>query len=133
MKRCVLFGLVLILSTGTLHAGVLQAPAGSVIKRAEAGLTEAEKVDRLIQFVRSMKDATFIRNGSEHTCQEAADHLRSKWEKHRDKIGSAREFIQELASKSGFSGEPYKIRFRDGTEVTTGTVLSQELARLEKL
>ncbi|GAB3201673.1 hypothetical protein ABID22_001414 [Pontibacter aydingkolensis] len=109
------------------------ATAGSVINRTEAGLTEVEKVDRLIQFVRGLEGATFIRNGSEHTCKQAADHLQAKWLKHKDKISSAREFIELLASKSGFSGEPYKIRFKDGTVQTTGFVLSQELKRLENL
>lgn len=133
MRRYLVFGVVLLLSAGKLQAAMLQAPAGGVIKRAEAELTEVEKVDRLIQFVRNMKDATFIRNGSEYTCQQAASHLQSKWEKHKDKISSAREFIQELASQSGMSGEAYKIRFKDGTEQPTASVLTQELERLENL
>jgi hypothetical protein len=95
------------------------------------GLTESQKVERLIQYIRSLKNATFIRNGSEHTCSEAAKHLQSKWEKHKDDIKSAKGFIEEIASRSGLSGQDYKVRFADGTVLTTNEVLLKELKRLE--
>ncbi|WP_299825328.1 DUF5329 family protein [uncultured Pontibacter sp.] len=107
--------------------------AGDINYRAAAELTESQKVERLILFIKSLKDATFVRNGSEHTCEQAAEHLQSKWEKHRNKIQSARAFIEDLASKSGLSGQPYLIRFKDGTELTTNAVLNQELERLEAM
>ncbi|MBC5993082.1 DUF5329 family protein [Pontibacter cellulosilyticus] len=133
MLRYVMLGFILLLSSGSLLAGNTLLPAGSVKEHTKVELTEVQKVHRLIQFVRGMKDATFVRNGSEHTCKEAADHLQSKWEKHKNSIGSARDFIEKLASKSGFSGEPYKIRFKDGTEHTTNAILTKELERLESL
>ncbi|MEJ8802838.1 DUF5329 family protein [Pontibacter sp. H249] len=133
MLKYVMFCLALTLGLGTFQAAAWTIPAGSVIITPNGGLTEVEKVDRLIEFVRSLKGATFIRNGSEHSCQQAADHLQSKWEKHKNKIASAKEFIEELASKSGMSGEPYKIRFSNGSEQTTSFVLNQELKRIENL
>ena len=133
MLRYVTLGFILLLSSGSLLAGNTLPAASNVRDHAKAELTEIQKVHRLIHFVRSLKDATFVRNGSEHTCQEAADHLQSKWEKHKNNIGSARDFIEKLASKSGFSGEPYKIRFKDGTEYTTNAILTKELERLESL
>ncbi|WP_162428660.1 DUF5329 family protein [Pontibacter pudoricolor] len=94
-------------------------------------LSESQKIDQLIESIRGMKGATFIRNGSEHTCQEAAEHLRAKWEKHGDKIKSAEDFIAFLATKSSMSGEVYKIRFADGREEPTGEVLLKTLGQLK--
>ncbi|GAA4444788.1 hypothetical protein GCM10023188_47200 [Pontibacter saemangeumensis] len=132
MKIRVMLGMALVV--GLLSAGVAAATpsavnSGSSLRKA---LTEKQKVDRLLEFIRSLKDATFIRNGSEHNCEDAAKHLQAKWEKHQSKISTAEEFIESLASASGLTGEPYRIRFADGTTVTTKEVLMQELKRLEQ-
>ena len=133
MLRYILLAVTLFVACKTSMATV-NKPHGSTIKsETSVKLTESQKVERLIQFVRSMDGAVFIRNGSEHSCQQAADHLMSKWEKHKDDIRSAKEFIEKLASTSGLSGEPYKIKFKDGTIKTTSAVLSQELKRLETI
>lgn len=95
-------------------------------------LTEALKVERLLAYLRGLEGAVFIRNGSEHSNTEAADHLQAKWEKHKDKISSAKEFVEKLASASGLTGEDYTIRFPDGTTLTTREVLMQELQRLDQ-
>jgi len=97
-----------------------------------ARLTEEEKVERLIQFIAKMEGAIFIRNGSEHTCRQAAEHLESKWEKHRESIKTAKGFVEELASRSGLTGKDYLIRFADGTTKTTKEVLSTALGQLEQ-
>lgn len=96
-------------------------------------LTEAQKVERLLAYLRGLEGAVFIRNGSEHSNTEAAKHLQAKWEKHKDKIGSAVEFIEKLASASGLTGEDYTIRLPDGTVLTTREVLMQELKRLDQV
>jgi uncharacterized protein YacL (UPF0231 family) len=106
--------------------------AAAIYSGSDTSLTEAQKVERLLQYIRTLEGATFIRNGMEHTCQEAADHLQAKWEKHMSKISTAEEFVLNLASASGLSGEEYKIRFQDGTTVTTKEVLLEELKRLEQ-
>ena len=95
-------------------------------------LTESQKVERLIGYLRSLDGAVFIRNGSEHSNKEAADHLQAKWEKHRDEVRTAMEFIENLASSSGLTGVDYTIRFPDGTIRTTREVLVEELERLER-
>ncbi|MBB6611212.1 DUF5329 family protein [Pontibacter sp. Tf4] len=94
-------------------------------------LSEAEKITQLIAQIRNMKGATFVRNGSEHSCQEAADHLQAKWEKHGSKIKSAEDFITYLATKSSASGEVYLIRFTDGREAPTADVLHEALRQLK--
>ncbi len=107
------------------------SPATSSTQETNKHLTEEQKVQQLISYVRHMQGATFIRNGSEYNCERAADHLQSKWEKHKEEVKDANGFIDELASKSGMSGKPYQIRFADGKTVNSGVVLHQELARIE--
>src|SRR5688500_3891019 len=63
--------------------------------------TEQEKIKRLISTVENLKDATFIRNGQEHSAKDAADHMRRKWKSNEGSIKSARDFIRVAASKSG--------------------------------
>ncbi|RIJ36916.1 DUF5329 family protein [Pontibacter oryzae] len=103
----------------------------SAVERASEKYTEEQKVNYLIQYIAKMENATFIRNGSEHTCKQAAEHLESKWEKHKDDVKTANGFVEELASRSGLTGEPYKIRFADGTTKTTNQVLLKALQQLQ--
>ena len=134
MKIQVMLGTVLF--TGFLSAQAAPEaatnPQNAVYSSTVAELTEAQKVERLIDYVRGLEGATFIRNGSEHSCKEAADHLLAKWEKHKSKISTAKEFINELASASGMSGEVYKIKFQDGTTLNSKEVLMKELERIEQ-
>lgn len=92
-------------------------------------LSEEQKVDRLIKYLRSLEGATFIRNNSEHEPDEAASHLQSKWQKHADQVKTAENFILKLASESS-SGTPYTIRFANGKTLTTREALQEELQRI---
>src|SRR5687768_5817110 len=94
--------------------------------------SESDKIKSLIASIETLKDATFIRNGSSHTAAEAADHLRRKWDSGKDKIKTARDFITHAASKSSLTGQPYKIRYKDRTEVTAEKFLSDKLNEMEK-
>lgn len=94
-------------------------------------LTEDQKIDSLIATVEKLADAKFIRNGKEYDCKAAADHMRSKRKQAGDKIKTARDFIEKAASKSWQSGQPYKIKFKDGKEQTSGEFLTKELDKLE--
>ena len=60
-------------------------------------------------------ELTFIRNGEEHTCAEAARHMARKYEYFKGKIKSAEDFIHYCASKSLVSGEPYLVSTRQGS------------------
>lgn len=126
-----LLSLALCFGIVAAQSAVAQTAAETSTKISTTKLTENEKVEHLIQYVAKMQGATFIRNGSEHTCREAAEHLESKWEKHRESIKTAKGFIEELASRSGLSGKDYLIRFADGTTKTTNEVLMGELKKLE--
>jgi hypothetical protein len=123
-----------ILCTGLFATDSALAQSASLAPEqvSVAKLSEDEKVERLIQLIAKMEGAVFIRNGSEHTCRKAAEHLESKWEKHRESIKTAKGFVEELASRSGLSGKDYLIRFTDGTTKTTKEVLSAALGQLEQ-
>src|SRR5688572_7616402 len=99
---------------------------------AQQAKTEAEKVQALIAYVEKLDGAVFIRNGTEHDAKRAADHLRRKWDAAKDKVKTAREYVQQAASKSSASGKPYQIRFKDGTVKTSEEVLLKKLDEIEK-
>ena len=93
--------------------------------------TEAEKIEALIKSVGDLKDAKFVRNGTEYDAKDAADHMRRKWEAGKDQIKTARDFIRLAASKSSTSGRPYLIRFKNGREVESGKWLGERLGEIE--
>src|SRR4051812_37840511 len=94
---------------------------------AQPSYTEAEKIDHLIMAVRSLKDAVFIRNGSEHTATEAADHLAMKRKRAGKRLKTVDDFIVGVASKSSLSGKPYMVRFKNGREYSAEMLLRLEL------
>ena len=93
---------------------------------------EKQKIERLISDVESLKDAVFIRNGTEVDAKKAAEHMRTKWKAAGSKIKTARDFIRLAASKSSISGKPYLIRFKDGHELESEKFLTERLDKLEK-
>ena len=94
-------------------------------------LSEKQKIEVLISTVENLKNAVFVRNGTEHDAAAAGKHLRDKWAHDRKNIATARDFIVRVGSGSSITGSPYLIRFRDGREVKTGDFFLAELQRLE--
>ena len=105
---------------GVEHVAAVAAPAG-----------ETQKIEALIQDVRNLKDATFIRNGSSYSSESAAIFLRRKWQANQSVVKTARDFIDKVASFSGTSGKPYLIRFKDGREIHSRDFLMARLKTLE--
>lgn len=99
--------------------------------RAEMPAAEKQKVEKLIATVAGLKDATFLRNGEEHSAQDAADHMRRKWTSAADRIRTASQFIEHCATRSSISGKPYQIRFKDGRTIESGRFLTEELEKIE--
>ncbi|MEM6393230.1 MAG: DUF5329 domain-containing protein [Planctomycetota bacterium] len=90
-------------------------------------LTETQKIERLIQGIADMPDAVFIRNGSEHAADKAASHLRRKWNAVGDRVTTAEQFIEHLASRSSMTGKPYHIRTPDGQTTPSRDYLLKQL------
>jgi hypothetical protein len=116
MLRAFLAAVLFAVSAGLLHAA---APPRA-----------ADEIEHLLKYVRQLEGATFIRNGDEHSCQEAESHLRLKWSRQTSSITSAERFIDLCATKSSLSGKRYQIRFSDGTVRNAADVLAKELRQL---
>lgn len=93
---------------------------------------ELARIERLIQFVEAQKGVYFVRNGSDYSPQDAAKFLRSKFSKMGEHVNTAQQFIEQIASKSSTSGEPYLIRFDDGRVVPAARLLGEELKRMDR-
>lgn len=92
---------------------------------------EKAKIEALIRHVENLKDAMFIRNGSEYDAKSAAKFLRGKWQAKEKEILTASDFIAKAASVSGTTGKPYVIRFKDGRQVKCSEYLAGELKKLK--
>lgn len=85
-----------------------------------------EEVEYLLQFVAD-SGCTFVRNGSEHASADAADHLRMKYSRARRYAATADAFIDNLASKSSWTGRPYQV-ICDGVASPSGEWLHKALS-----
>ncbi len=95
-------------------------------------LTEQQKIERLIQSVEQLKDAEFIRSGTAYNAEKAASHLRRKLNNAGDRVKTAQDFIDGIASNSYFSGKPYYIRFKDGKQITSREFFEAKLKEMER-
>ena len=95
-------------------------------------LTEKQKIDQLISYIAKLDKSKFVRNGTEYSAKDAAEHLSMKREKAGIRIKTAKDFISMVASKSSMSGKPYQIKFGDGKTENTEIVLMRELKRIEE-
>ena len=92
--------------------------------------TKAE-IDELITYVQ-VSGVRFIRNGSEYSGTEGAQHLRDKLAGAGDRVKTTDDFIAGVASKSYLSGKPYLVKFADGHTQPTGEWLRAHLAETRK-
>ncbi|MFP4015159.1 MAG: DUF5329 family protein [Chitinispirillaceae bacterium] len=83
---------------------------------ASAPAKEIRKIEMLIDTVKELKEAEFIRNGRSYNSKIAVMFLNGKWKAKKKEISTADDFITKIATKSSTSGKPYFIRFSDGKE-----------------
>jgi hypothetical protein len=93
---------------------------------------ERAKIDYLIDSIAKLHDAVFIRNGTDYTSAQAADHLRLKLRNAGTRVRTAEDFITRCATGSSASGEKYRIRFADGRVVDNAVFLRQKLAEFRE-
>lgn len=91
---------------------------------------EEQKIQLLLQYV-EQSGAVFIRNGSEHNCKDAAAHLKMKLQKAGNRIRTARDFIDLIASKSSTTGEAYQMKMKNGSVMPVRDILYYELRKIE--
>lgn len=113
---------------------ILLFSTSAAAKTDQKSLTNKEKrkVTCLLELV-ERSHGIFIRNGSQHTSQDARQHLENKykratkssWPYHKTKKVTAMDFINKLASRSSFSGKDYKISINHKTFTTREWLIKQ--------
>jgi Family of unknown function (DUF5329) len=93
-----------------------------------AGESLEQTINYLLDYV-GQSDATFIRNGQKHTPQEAANHIKAKYEHFKSEIKTPEDFIRLSASKSLLTGQPYLVRTADGKEMHLDAWLTEALKK----
>jgi hypothetical protein len=93
---------------------------------AAAGELAAE-IAHLLEAV-AESGCTFIRNGSEHSAQNAREHMEMKYAHVKRRVRTSEQFIEYAASRSSITGFAYTIRCGD-LETPSGEWLIAELAR----
>jgi hypothetical protein len=93
----------------------------------DPGAREAE-ISHLLTFVRT-SGVVFLRNGDEHSAEEAAEHIAKKAKHFQKDIDSTERFVELTATRSLVSKKPYQVRHPDGTLQPSGEWLLEELAR----
>jgi hypothetical protein len=88
---------------------------------------EDQKIEFLISAIAELPDAVFIRNGSEYSAQQAADHMHLKLRRAGDRVKTVDDFIAYCATGSSVSGQPYTIKFQDGRVVPSADFLRAKL------
>jgi hypothetical protein len=126
MKK--LFLILILLFSITLEVQQINAKPNLSIQNNN---NEEDKIVKLILFIEK-SNAVFIRNGNEYDAKEAADHLRMKRKKAGNKVKTAKDFIDQIASKSSMSGEAYKMKFKNGSILNTRDILYVELRKIER-
>jgi phage-related protein len=105
---------------------MLPAPALAAVSPSEQA-----RIDRLIEYVRSRHDVVFVRNGSDYSCEDAANFMRGKLKAMGAQVSTAQQFIEQIATKSSMTGQPYTSRFADGKTMPLAQFLSDELRRMD--
>jgi hypothetical protein len=104
-----------------------------VIERQNQNMPSMEKakIEYLIERLRHSPH-TFVRNGESHTGGVAARLVEWKYGRRKKQIGTARDFINKVASRSEASGRPYLVLIANGAAYLARDVLSNELKLLER-
>ena len=98
------------------------------ITTARADTHAGAEIHALIQAV-TESECEFNRNGSLYSAETAAEHLELKYSRGKRYADSAEAFIERLASKSSWSGEPYQM-ICDGETQPAGDWLTMRLEAL---
>lgn len=93
---------------------------------------ENERIEHLISSVEKLEGAVFIRNGVEYDPKAAGSHLRMKLRKAGERVKTAEDFIDGIASKSSVSKKPYTIRKADGSVTDTSDYFYSKLRKYDK-
>ena len=106
----------------------LAAPHAIAAGTPDATPPEARRIERLISAVERSTDHRFIRNGVDYDASTAARFLRAKWAYVGDRVRTAEDFIREVGTQSGTTGNRYRVRGPDGHEEDGAAFLNRQLS-----
>ena len=119
MKRVLQIAAVIFLGVAIAHADT-------------NGANDTQQTIRYLLDYVAQSDATFIRNGEDHTGKEAAEHFQAKYDHFKKDIRTPEDFIRLAASKSLMSGKPYLVKTKDGKVVACAEWLGKVLAEYRR-
>ena len=93
--------------------------------RADVPEAADREIQYLLEFV-AASNCLFNRNGGTHEPDDAADHLRLKYNRGARYVDSAEQFINRLASESSWTGRDYTVSC-EGVEFSTNGWLHRVL------
>lgn len=96
--------------------------------RAKLNAHEEARINAMLNALAQKKDLTFVRNGDAHNCEEAVSHLRLKLGNTRNRIDTAEQFIDKVASSSSITGKPYIVKI-PGKAMKTRSLIYMRLLR----
>lgn len=94
--------------------------------KAASSPREEYRIERLLKYIES-SEAQFIRNNNVYPAEKAASHMRWKLAIAGDKIKTADDFVNLIASRSYQTGDEYRVKFDDGDAITTERWLKDHL------
>ncbi len=115
-----------------LLACLLLASPSFADGKSSAAATSEEIIHLLIAAVET-SGCTFIRNNKSHGAEAAADHLRLKLRRGKRYADTPEEFIENLASKSSWTGKPYYMDCPDSGKQPVNQWLRSRLDHIRQI
>lgn len=99
---------------------------------AKLNAHEEARVNAMLDALSQQKTLVFVRNGTEHNSEEAVSHLRLKLGNTRNRIDTAEQFIDKVASSSSISGKPYTVKIPGQPDENAKAYLDKLIAQTDK-
>ncbi len=75
--------------------------------------------------------AKFVREGKEYSAVQGRKHLARKLRHAGERVKTAEDFIESIASRSSTTGRPYFVRLVNGEKMESGAWMRQRLAEID--
>lgn len=105
--------------------------AAAIVAMTSAGAAEQARIDAVIHAVDARVELKFVRNGRDYPAADAAHFLREKLHARGGAVRTAEAFVEQIATRSSTTGQPYLIRWPDGRSQPAADFLRAELRRLD--
>lgn len=99
---------------------------------AKLNTHEEARINAMLEALSQQKELVFVRNGDEHTCDEAVSHLKLKLGNTRNRIDTAEQFIDKVASSSSITGKPYIVKIPGKSDENAQPYLHTLIAQTDK-